>query len=210
MKSFYLLLFLSIAHFGSAQKIFSEGTVTYQVVTFINGQSIPGEVKSTQSVKGAHTRVELSNSMGKTTTIYDSRDGEGAILRDFGSQKIMIPFTKVEMESKNKKYDQLVSEYSDQAKEIVGYQCRKATAQLADGTKIEVYFSKDLISDNTDIGFQFGRIPGLALEFTSTNANATVTYTASSISFDPIPIQLFDLPSSGYRILGYEESQKKK
>jgi hypothetical protein len=210
MKSAFLLLFLFIAHSSIAQKIFSEGTITYQVVTIVNGKPISGEVKSTQSVKGAHTRVELSSTMGKTTTIYDSRDGEGAILRDFGSQKIMIPFTKVQMESKNKKYDQLVFEYSDQSKELVGYQCRKATAQLADGTKIEVYFSKDLITDNTDIGFQFGRLPGLALEFTSINANTTVTYTASSISFEPIPIQQFDVPNSGYRILSYEESQKKK
>jgi hypothetical protein len=79
-----------------------------------------------------------------------------------------------------------------------------------DGTRIEVYFSKDLLTDNTDIGFQFGGLPGLALEFTSTIGNRSVKYSAVSIKFEPVPIQNFDIPTSGYRILSYEESQKKK
>jgi hypothetical protein len=34
-----------------------------------------------------------------------------------------------------------------------------------------------------------------------------VTYTVSSISFNPVPQAKMDLPKSGYRIMTYEESK---
>ncbi|MEY4728659.1 MAG: hypothetical protein RLZZ390_1183, partial [Bacteroidota bacterium] len=35
-----------------------------------------------------------------------------------------------------------------------------------------------------------------------------VVYTGINLNFDPVPIQRFDIPSSGYRILSYAESKK--
>jgi hypothetical protein len=35
-----------------------------------------------------------------------------------------------------------------------------------------------------------------------------VLYMATAINFDPVPVQKFDVPSSGYRVLSYEESKK--
>ena len=209
MKGGLFLFFVLFTSICNGQKFFSEGTISYDVITVVKGQIVSGNVKSVQSVKGAHTRVELNNALGKTTTLYDSRDGEGAILRDFGAQKIMVPITKEQLDAKNKKYENLVFVYTNETKQILNYQCQKATATLADGTQLEVFFSRELLTDNTDIGFQFGKIPGLALEFSSGNTDAKVTYIASSISFEPIPVQQFDIPTSGYRIMSYEESQKK-
>jgi len=210
MKSFLLPLGLFISVFGYGQKIFSEGTIIYQVSTSVNQQVLPSDVKSVQQIKGSHTKVELVSSVGKTTTIFNSREGEGAILQEYGSQKIMIPVTKENIQSRNSKYEQVGFDYLAETKNILQYTCTKAIATLADGTQLEVYFSKELMTDNTDIGFQFGKLPGLALEFTSKLGDRTVTYSATSISFEPVPIQNFDLPTSGYRLLNYEESQKKK
>ena len=210
MKQVLFLLFSFLYSFSFGQKFFSEGTVTYNVLSSVNGKTVSGEVKSVQSVKGSHTRIELMSAMGKTTTLFDSRDGEGAILRDFGSQKIMIPITQEQLDNKNLKFKNIVFEYTNDTKQILNYQCQRAIASLADGTKVEVYFSKDLVTENTEIGFQFGKLPGLALEFSSISSEATVTYKAVSVNFEPIPVQNFDIPSSGYRILSYEESQKRK
>jgi hypothetical protein len=60
------------------------------------------------------------------------------------------------------------------------------------------------------IGFQFGKLPGLALEFSSVSGNKAVKYNVLSINFEPVPIQIFDLPTSGYRVMSFEESRKKK
>ena len=101
MKSFLLPLGLFISVFGYGQKIFSEGTIVYQVSISLNNQSLQGDVKSVQQIKGSHTRVELVGSVGKTTTIFNSREGEGAILQEYGTQKIMIPVTKENLQSRN-------------------------------------------------------------------------------------------------------------
>lgn len=210
MKIFLLPLGLLISVIGYGQKFFSEGTISYQVSTSVNQQPLPAEVKSIQQIKGSHTRVDLISSVGKTTTIFNSREGEGAILQEYGAQKIMIPITKENLQSRNAKYDHILFEFVNEAKDILKYSCTKAIATLEDGTRLEVYFSKELLTDNTDIGFQYGKLPGLALAFTSSLGNRSVTYTATSISFEPVPIQNFDIPTSGYRMLNYEESQKKK
>lgn len=209
MKKLLLPLGLMISVMGYGQKIFSEGTIIYQVATLLDSQVVNAQVKSVQQIKGSHTKVDLVSSVGKTSTIFNSREGEGAILQEYGAQKIMIPVTKENLQSRNQKYEQLVYEFQKDAKMILSYACTKAVASLPDGTKLEVYFSTDLVTDNTDIGFQFGKLPGLALEFTSRKGNRAITYNAISILFEPVPIQLFDLPTAGYRILNYEESQQK-
>lgn len=210
MKCFLLPFGLLISVIGYGQKIFSEGTIVYQVSTSVNQQPLSSDVKSVQQIKGSHTKVELVSSVGKTTTLFNSREGEGAILQEYGSQKIMIPVTKENIQSRNSKYEHVVFEYLTETKNILQYTCTKAIATLTDGTQLEVFFSKELLTDNTDIGFQFGKLPGLALEFTSKLGERTVSYTATSISFEPVPIQHFDIPTSGYRLLNYEESQKNK
>ena len=34
-----------------------------------------------------------------------------------------------------------------------------------------------------------------------------VTYTVSTINFNPVPAAKFDVPKSGYRVMTYEESK---
>jgi hypothetical protein len=48
----------------------------------------------------------------------------------------------------------------------------------------------------------------MVLQFSYTKEKMMVVYTATAINFDPVPIQKFDLPSSGYRVLSYEDSKK--
>jgi len=140
MRRFLLPLGLLISVFGYGQKIFSEGTIVYQVSTSINQQPLNTEVKSVQQIKGSHTKVDLISSVGKTTTIFNSREGEGAILQEYGEQKIMIPVTKENIQSRNSKYDQVVFEYLTETKNILQYRCVKAMATLEDGTQLEAFF----------------------------------------------------------------------
>jgi hypothetical protein len=39
--------------------------------------------------------------------------------------------------------------------------------------------------------------------------NLRIRYEATRVSFDPVPMQRFEAPKSGYRELSYEESVKK-
>ena len=210
MRILLLPLAWLITNIGYGQKFFSEGTITYAVSTTVDAKSVSEDVYSVQQIKGSFTRVELKSPLGKNVTLFNARDEEGAILQEFGSQKIMIPVTKENLEERNAKYGNIVYASTDETKKILDYSCDKARTELSDGTIIEVYYSKELVTDNTGIGFQFGKLPGLALEFTSTLGNKMVKYTAVSINFEPVPIQNFDLPASGFRVMSFEESKKKK
>ncbi len=210
MRILLLPLACLISSIGYGQKFFSEGTITYAVHTTVDGISVADGVYSVQQIKGSFTRVELKSPLGKNITLFNARDEEGAILQEYGSQKIMIPVTKENLEERNVKYQGIVFAASTESKQILEYNCSKASAVLADGTVIEAFYSKELVTDNLGIGFQFGKLPGLALEFTSISGNRAVKYIATAISFEPVPIQNFDMPSSGYRVMSFEESKKKK
>lgn len=210
MRILLLPLAWLISSIGYGQKFFSEGTITYAVHTTVDGISVADGVYSVQQIKGSFTRVELKSPLGKNITLFNARDEEGAILQEYGSQKIMIPVTKENLEERNVKYQGIVFAASTESKQILEYNCNKASAVLADGTIIEAFYSKDLVTDNLGIGFQFGKLPGLALEFTSISGNRAIKYIATSISFEPVAIQNFDMPSSGYRVMSFEESKKKK
>ena len=210
MRILLLPLAWLISSIGYGQKFFSEGTITYAVQTTVDGKSVADGVYSVQQIKGSFTRVELKSPLGKNITLFNARDEEGAILQEYGSQKRMIPVTKENLGERNAKYEGIVFAASTASKQILEYNCNKASAVLADGTIIEAFYSKELVTDNLGIGFQFGKLPGLALEFTSISGNKTVKYIATAISFEPVPIQNFDMPSSGYRVMSFEESKKKK
>lgn len=210
MRILLLPLAWLISSIGYGQKFFSEGTITYAVHTTVDGISVADGVYSVQQIKGSFTRVELKSPLGKNITLFNARDEEGAILQEYGSQKIMIPVTKENLEERNVKYQGIVFAASTESKQILEYNCNKASAVLADGTVIEAFYSKELVTDNLGIGFQFGKLPGLALEFTSISGNRAIKYIATAISFEPVPIQNFDMPSSGYRVMSFEESKKKK
>jgi hypothetical protein len=53
-----------------------------------------------------------------------------------------------------------------------------------------------------------GDLPGLVLSYEFQSGLTRVVYTTKELNFDPVPIQKFDIPSSGYRILSYSESKK--
>jgi hypothetical protein len=85
-----------------------------------------------------------------------------------------------------------------------------ASALMNDSSSIVVFFTEDIIPENTGMELQFSQLPGIVLEYISTKKNLQITYTAKSINFEPIPVQKFDQPKSGFRILEFEESNKLK
>jgi len=208
MKRFLLPIFFFAFAPSIAQKRFSEGTIVFKVSTFVDGIMIADEATAVQMTKGGHLRSEMSSSIGKTITIFDTREGKGAVMRELGSQKILIPLNRENWAETNAKFQNLDYVFSKDSMELIGFKCSKANAILKDSTFIGVFFTREISTENPEIDVQFGALPGMALQFSYTKGNTMVVYTATSINFDPVPIQKFDVPSSGYRVLSYEESKK--
>lgn len=199
--------------FGWAQKKVSELTLVY-TATITTGSKEPrlGDAfdgsTTTVYVKGSMSRSEMVSALASFTTIYDGKTGSSVILQEVSGQKILIRMTAEDWKDKNKRYEGITFNNTDETKTIAGYTCTKAIAKMSDGATFTVYYTKEIVPDNMDFNYQFKNLNGLPLEYELKQGSVTINYTASSISLNPVPASKFDIPKSGYRELTYEESRQ--
>lgn len=195
-----------------AQKRLTEATISYDIVINTNNAKpqVADALDGATSViylKGNSSRSEMISSLGTQSTIIDGKSGNVTILKDYGDQKYMINMTPANWKQSNRKYEGITFTYLDEFKTIAGYNCQKAIGRLKDSTTFTVYFTKELMPVNRDFQYLNRDLPGLAMQYEATMNKTMVTYTVSSINFNPVPAAKFDLPKAGYRIMTYEESR---
>jgi GLPGLI family protein len=214
MKARFILsaLMCVTALVSIAQKKFSEGTINYDIVIntgtdkpqaadFLDGAT------STVYVKGNKSRTEMVSSLGTQATVIDGAANSIVILKEYGDQKYLIQLTPAEWQEK---YEGINFTIANEAKIILGYNCKKAVGKLSDGNTFTVWFTPDLVPENNDYQTANKNLPGLAMQYETAMGNLNVVYTVSKISFAPVPISKFDLPKAGYRVMSYAESKGSK
>jgi len=215
MKKRSLILFVLVLIFLVplfAQKKFSEGSIVYNVVVNTNdpnpklADGFDGAT-NTIYIKGKLSRSELVSVFGTQSTIIDGRTGKVDVLKEYGEKKYMIRMTHSDWIEANQKYDSVTFTYPDEYKTIAGYNCRKAIGKLKNGESFIVYYTTELIPENQNFQYSNRTLPGLALEYESNLGKSKVVFTASKISFDPVPASKFDLPKTGFRRMTYKESK---
>ena len=197
------------------QRKLTEATISYDIV--INTSNAAPQAAdmldgatSVIYLKGKSSRSEMISSLGIQSTIIDGNTGDVTLLKDYGDQKYMIKMTPENWKESNKKYDGVTFSYIDEFKVITGYNCQKAIGKLTDGTTFSVYFTKELVPTNKEFQYLNKNLPGLAMQYEASVGKLMVTYTVSSINFNPVPAAKMDLPKSGYRVMSYEESKNAK
>src|SRR5512133_1142859 len=94
-RFWFMLLFLMVVFSATAQKKFTEGTISYDVVIttgserpknadFLDGTTV------VNYIKGDKSRTEMVSPLGTLTTVYDGSKNAIVILKDIGEQKYMI------------------------------------------------------------------------------------------------------------------------
>lgn len=195
-----------------AQTKFSEGNIVYNVTVNTNdpnpklADGFDGAT-NTIYIKGKLSRSELVSVFGTQSTIIDGRTGKVSVLKEYGDKKYIINMTSADWIEANQKYDSVTFSYENEYKTIAGYNCQKAIGKLKNGETFTVYFAKELIPENQDFQYSNRYLPGLALEYESNLGKNKVIFSASKISFDPVPASKFDLPKTGFRIMTYQESK---
>jgi GLPGLI family protein len=213
---------LASFHQLSAQKKLTEATISYDIVINTNNSKpqaadLLDGATSVIYLKGNSSRSEMISSLGTQATVIDGKTGIVTVLKNYGEQKYMIKLTPDNWKESNKKYEGIVftylNEYKkftylDEYKKIAEYNCQKAVGRLSDSTTFTVYFTKELVPVNKDFEYINKNLPGLAMQYEAIQGNRIVTYTVSSISFNPVLQSTFDLPATGYRVMTYEESKR--
>jgi len=217
MKIVRFILIAVVAFTGSsvmAQKKVSELTLVYDasISTGANNQPKLADAfdgaTTTVYISGAMSRSEMSSALASFATIHDARTGNAVVLQEISGQKLLIRMTADNWKDKNKKYDGITFTNTEESKTIAGYKCIKALATLKDGSTFTVYYTKDLVPENTDYNALFKNLDGLPMEYELTQKDLKIKYTVSKINMNPVPASKFDIPKSGYRELTYEESRK--
>ena len=211
---FTLVAAISLAGRAAGQQTLSEGTIYFDV-TVQTGEKDPqladvfDGAKAILSMRGPLSRSELRSALGQTVTIYDHRAGTGVVLREYGPQRLLIRMNREHWKHKNSKFEGIRFIYGTDTKVVAGFPCEKAEAILSDSSRFTVYFTRKLVPENAMYDPPFGGLPGTALEYEAMQGNMRIRYEATRVSFDPVPMQRFEAPKSGYRVLTYEESVKK-
>ncbi|HET7115790.1 MAG TPA: DUF4412 domain-containing protein [Hanamia sp.] len=206
----FVLFSLSV----KAQKTLNEGTLVYSM-SVETGSDQPkmadmlDGATTTIYLKGNKSKTELVSSLGREATIYDASKGTGVILKDYSGQKLMITLTAANWEENNKKYDGIVFENTGETATIAGFKCEKAIAKLKNGTSFTVFYTTEVKPTNKSYDAQFKTLPGLPIQYEMQSAKMKFKFTLSKISYNPVPLSIFEIPKSGYRVLTYEETKSK-
>ena len=198
-----------------AQKKLTEGSVLYDITITsnsekpVNAEFLNGATNAVY-IKPGKTRTEIVSSLGTQTTITNQIGAkkEITILKEYGEQKFMINLTPEDWTEVNKKYEAVTFTYDNSTtKTIQGYAAKKAIGRLNDSATFIVWYTPDIIVDSKDFQYVNRSLPGLALEYETTLGKLKMTYTASKVSFAPVPVSKFELPKSGFRVMSYKESK---
>ena len=196
---------------GSAQKRVGDLTVLYNsAITSL--QDSAKKISSTTGffLKGNLSRAEVNSTQFSSVTIYDSKAGSGVLLKEVNGQKLLIRMNEENWNQKNRRFMNLSFTKTSETKTIAGYFCTQAKATTPDGSEITVFYTRDLMPENKNYDPPFKNLDGLPLEYELVKGNLHIKYTLASINLNPVPASKFDIPTSGYRELTYEESLKLK
>lgn len=201
------ILFFTTSY-AQETKVISDCTVHYDVsvqdakIDAIVQKAMAGTSKVLY-VKGARARTDLETQNFKQTMIYDSKTDSTIILRELGTSKYISYLDGNKRKEKNKKYEGIKFTKTNEKKIILGYECNKVIANLADGTSYDVYYTNSIVPSTTEYEYQFKDLPGFVLEYETEfeHGKTKVKFAASKISLVPVPVAKFDIPKSGYRVL---------
>lgn len=210
-----LVCFITLHFPTQAQRKVSEMTVRYNATVISDEKEAQladafDGATSMVYLKGGLSRTDMVSALATFSTIHDAKTGKAVSLRETGGQKILIRMDASDWKDRNNRYSGIAFIPTSEKKVIAGYNCIKATAKITHGRTLIVYYTPDIIPENKEYDYQFRELPGLPLEYEVEMNNYTIRYTATTVSFNPVPISKFDIPKAGYRELTYKESVQLK
>jgi GLPGLI family protein len=197
-----------------AQKRLTEGVLQYKIsiasskagskINDLNDAELAVYIKPTSS------RAEMKSSLGTESTVFNNKLNSGYILKEYSGQKLMITMTAANWDQKNKPYEALKFNISNELTTIGGYSCKKATGTMPDGKAFTVYFDPTVVIANTNYNNAFSNLPGLPVQYEIQSGDLSFKYTLTNLSYETVPVAKIDAPKTGFRVMTYEENQQLK
>ncbi|MEX6687933.1 hypothetical protein QTN47_10530 [Danxiaibacter flavus] len=202
MKYIWILFFLFAGQLH-AQKMVAECTIEYKVEVKNNNVVKGGTSSRFQYLKGKKVRIDIMTDAFTQKEIYDLNTGDAVVLKEVGANKYMSQLTRDKWMQQFEKFKGIKPTPAAETKTILGYECKKAFAKLDDDVKFTIYYTTAIVPSASENPYLAEAVPGFILQYEMANEKTknNITYTATKISFSPVPSALFDIPTTGYRIL---------
>lgn len=198
------------------QRVLSEVTLQYSIriesgsAKSANRTDAIDQATGSVYVRGSESRSDLSSALGSESVFHDAKTNIATILKEYSGQKLRIDLAAEDWQHRNRRFDGVNFTTLGEEKQLLGYPCRKATAQLKDGTKITVFYATQVNMLNKEYDPTFRTLPGLPLWYEVSSPKMTVTYTATQVDLSPISLSRFEIPRNGYRVMPYRETIRGK
>jgi hypothetical protein len=206
--NFFILLFALLKLDVSAQKIFSEGVIKYDV--YVNGGNQP-EGLFVLTVKNGHTKRELAMNSGyNNIIIHNQKTGTTTSLNMDVETKYALEMTAAEVQAKNKRFDNAKFFPLDEKKKIAGYSSVASKVQYTNQEEATFYYTADLLPPNETFNTMFPGLQGIPLEYeVKSGATSNIKFIATVLEIKSIDTKVFDIPT-GYKIVTQDELEKIK
>ncbi len=207
----YILVLVLLASSGTvmAQKPFVEGTIEYKIeLTSSDHKTYSGTYIFNFKEGAIRKEIKLNNGF-KDILLINSTLNTAFSLQDKNDRKYAVQLKMDEIVARQKKYKGFtLKEDRTSGKIIAGITVFKGSAQYADGTKVEVYFTPEWCPDKA-IAFDLfpdARFLPLLYVYTDENGN-TLRMEATKVSVSPQENSIFRVPTD-YKILTNAEYKK--
>jgi hypothetical protein len=203
-----LLLALLKPESVSAQKIFSEGVIKYDV--YVNNEEKPSGLYVV-SIKSGNIKRELAMNSGyNNITIYTKKNGKTLSMNITGGEKYALEISQEELNEKNTKFADAVFSNLNTDKTIAGYHCMGNKVVYKDMETAEFYYTPDLLPPAENLVSMFPGLRGIPLQYEiKSNNTLTFKFVATLIDNMVIDSKIFNAPAD-YKIVTRAELEKLK
>jgi GLPGLI family protein len=207
--------FLGIPYCQAQKKSKFEGIIKYDLL--FDNAALPPEAiamlkgaASIVSIKGEKRRVDMVMAIQSTSSYMDAQAKTMVNTMSMGKQKMLIKMTEADIKEERENAPTITIHYLKEKKKIAGYSCKKA----------EVISKNKNGSIDTIIVFYTAKIPtypmkevfpglkGFPLEYAIMLGGVKMTFVTKSISKEPVPDAVFEIPKEGYIETTMEELKK--
>jgi hypothetical protein len=204
-----------------AQETLKEGTIKYEITDA--GSDNPQIQQQMQMMKGSTmtvfimgktqlTKMNMMNGMYQQRMLMNKEEDKMEMYMDMMGRKIKTVMDLSKQEDEMGDVETNIEYFPEETKEIAGYTAYKAVIKNNVGEQeieLTTYITEDLKFDAEVIRNVQGaeELKGLPLEYTVSQPQVTMTFTAQDISKEVDPAE-FDFDKSGYDEMSPEELQQ--
>lgn len=152
----------------------------------------------------------MQSSLGTESYLYDTKSEKGNILKEYSGQKLLIPLTKANWETRNQLFYNLKFDLKEDSKVINGYSSKKAAVISSPQNFKEIFYSTEFKLVNNEYNNALPGLPGIPVQYKMILNEVNFVYTLKTINYDQVSLSVFDLPTTGFRVIDYDAAKKIK